>query len=283
MVRATTARSLGAAAGAGEQNQSDPVDSLRLEVCVDSVASLIAAVSAGAHRIELCAALAVAGLTPSPGLMERAGGCGAPVYAMIRPRPGDFEYSADDLDLMLRDIDASRRAGLDGLVLGVSRPNGELDDTALRRLLDHADGLPCTLHRAFDATPELDVALETAIDLGFERILTSGGAPSAWEGRDRIADLVAQAGARISIMAGAGVTTHNAVDLVRRTGVREVHASCSAKTQGASDQSLQRLSAYLGIDQSHSKETQAERVSDLLSALSGINPAHGINPHGESS
>jgi copper homeostasis protein len=208
--------------------------------------------------------------------MERAKGCGASVYVMIRPRPGDFEYNVDDLDLMRRDIDAVRSFGLDGLVLGVSRRNGELDDAALTRLLAHADGLPCTLHRAFDVAPELDVALETAIELGFERVLTSGGAPNAWEGRDRIAALVAQAGRRISIMAGAGVTVGNVGDLVRHTGVREVHASCSATPQGLADhadaQLRQRLKACLGIDQTGLKQTQAKRVCDLLRALNGVNP-----------
>jgi copper homeostasis protein len=148
--------------------------------------------------------------------------------------------------------------------------------------LDHADGLPCTLHRAFDVTPELDVALETAIDLGFERILTSGAAPSAWEGRDRIAHLVAKAGTRISIMAGAGVTTTNVIELVRQTGVREVHASCSATAPGAAacaeGQYRQRLNQYLGIDQTLVKETQTERVCDLLIALNGINPQNGMGP-----
>lgn len=248
---------------------------IRLEVCIDSAASLVAAVAGGADRIELCSALALAGLTPSPGLIARAAGCGTSVYVMIRPRPGDFEYNADDLDLMRRDIDAVRRAGLDGLVLGVSRPNGELNDEALRRLLDHADGLPCTLHRAFDVTPELDVALETAIELGFERILTSGGASSAWQGRERIADLVARAAGRIAIMAGAGVTADNVVELVRLTGVREVHASCSATREAGAAPSGERLHGRLGIDPTQMKETQAERVLDLLRALNGINPMGG--------
>lgn len=281
---ATAAFSLGvgtlqAGARADEPDRPGGPGGPSLEVCVDSPISLIAAVAGGAHRIELCSALALAGLSPSPGLMERARACGATIYVMIRPRPGDFEYNADELDVMRRDIDSARHAGLDGLVLGASRPNGELDDTALRRLLDHADVMPCTLHRAFDVTPGLDVALETAIDLGFERILTSGGAPSAWEGRDRIAELVAQAGDRISIMAGGGVTAGNVVDLVRHTGVHEVHASCSATIQSASDLAhapfRQRLKTCLGIDQALSRETQVGRVCDLLRALNGVNPSGG--------
>jgi len=272
---ATATRSFDAAADAPR------LEAVRLEVCVDSAASLVAAVSGGAHRIELCSALALAGLSPSPGLMARAAECGTSVYAMIRPRPGDFEYGAEDLDLMRRDIDAVRRAGLDGLVLGVSRRNGEVDDRALRRLLDHADGLPCTLHRAFDVAPDLDVALETAIDLGFERILTSGGASSAWAGRDRIADLVARAAGRLSIMAGAGVTADNVVELVRSTGVREVHASCSAPPSvpldGDRSQHRQRLDERLGIDLARPKETHIDRVFDLLGALNGVNPRGGLS------
>jgi len=246
---------------------------------VDSSGSLIAAVDGGAHRIELCAALTLAGLSPSPGLMERARGCGTSVYVMIRPRPGDFDYNADELDIMRRDIDAVRRADLDGLVLGASRPNGELDHGALRQLLDHAEGLPCTLHRAFDVTPELDVALDTAIDLGFERILTSGGAPSAWEGRDRIAELVARGGTRISIMAGGGITAGNAADLVRRTGVHEIHASCRATVSRASPDAdarrRERLNACLAIDPTQHRETQTQHVSDLLRALNELNKRVG--------
>ena len=211
--------------------------------------------------------------------MERATACGTSIYVMIRPRPGDFAYNADELDVMRRDIDAARRAELNGLVFGASRPNGDLDDKALRRLLDHADGLPCTLHRAFDVAPVLDLALETAIDLGFERILTSGGAQSAWAGRDRIAELVAQAGDRISIMAGGGVTAGNVVELVRHTGVHEIHASCSATIHSASDladaEFRQRLKTCLGIDQTLSRETQVRHVCDLLQALNGLNPSAG--------
>ncbi len=277
MASATADRSSGT--GVDEADPRGRPGRLRLEVCVDSAASLTAAIAAGANRIELCAALALAGLTPSPGLIERAGACATPIYAMIRPRPGDFQYNDDELDLMRRDIDAARRAGLAGLVLGASRPNGELDDTALRRLLDHAAGLPCTLHRAFDVTPELDVALETAIDLGFERILTSGGAPTAWDGRDTIADLVARAGRRIAIMAGAGVTAANVADLVRHTGVQEVHASCSATIPSASDPASApvrgRLTGCLGIDRTALKETKVERVFDLLRAMNTVNPSLG--------
>lgn len=198
----------------------------RLEVCVDTPAGLAAAVAGGADRIELCSALDIDGLTPSPGLMAQAGVCGCETFAMIRPRAGDFVFGDLDLDAMRRDIDAARAAGLAGVALGANRPDGRLDEQALGGLIAHASGLRVSLHRAFDVTPDKAEALATAVGLGFERILTSGGRPSAPEGSEMIADLVRRAGDRIVIMAGAGLKPDNVADFVRRTGVTEVHASC---------------------------------------------------------
>lgn len=199
-----------------------------LEVCVDDPAGLAAAVAGGADRIELCAALDLGGLTPTPGLMVQAGACGREAVAMIRPRPGDFVFGAPELDAMRRDIDAARAAGLGGVVLGASRADGRLDERMLADLTAHARGLGVALHRAFDVTPDRAEALETAIDLGFERVLTSGGRPRAPDGADAIAEMVRRAGGRIAIMAGSGLTPDNVAELVRSTGVREVHASCRA-------------------------------------------------------
>lgn len=199
---------------------------ITLEICVDSADGLAAAIAGGADRIELCSALALGGLTPSPGLMALAARAPIPVYAMIRPRDGDFVVSPGDLNQMRRDIDAARAAGLAGVVFGASEPRGALDVAALRHLAHHAAGLGRTLHRAFDLVPDRSEALETAIDLGFERILTSGGAPQASEALGALAGLVADAGERISIMPGAGVRPDNAALLLSRTGAREIHASC---------------------------------------------------------
>jgi copper homeostasis protein len=200
----------------------------RLEICLDTPAGLAAAVAGGADRIELCAALDTQGLTPAPGLMAQAGACGCETFAMIRSRAGDFVFGDLDLDAMRRDIDAARAAELAGVVLGANRPDGRLDERALGDLIAHAAGLGVALHRAFDMTPDKVEALETAIGLGFERILTSGGRSGAPEGAEVIADLVQRAGDRIAIMAGAGLTPGNVADFVRRTGVKEVHGSCRA-------------------------------------------------------
>ncbi|WP_181706181.1 copper homeostasis protein CutC [Chthonobacter rhizosphaerae] len=204
--------------------------SIALEVCVSDVAGLDAAVAGGADRIELTSALELGGLTPSAGLMDVAAGAAVPVHAIVRPHPGGFVYDDRALDVMIRDIGAARRAGLAGVVVGASRPDGRLDETALRRLVAAADGLFVTLHRAFDLAPDPLEALELAVGLGIGRILTSGGAVAALDGADTIAAVVQAAAGRVAVMAGGGVRVETADLLVGRTGVRDVHASCSVPT-----------------------------------------------------
>ncbi|MAN77004.1 copper homeostasis protein CutC [Pelagibacterium flavum] len=197
-----------------------------LEICVDDAAGLAAAISGGADRIELCSSLAVGGLTPTPGLMALAATAPIPVYAMIRPRAGDFVFSDDDVTTMETDIDAARAAGLAGVVLGATRPDGTLDTAILERLVTRASGLGLTLHRAFDLAPDFPAAIDTAIDLGFERILTSGGAPSAIHGLNALRIITAHAAGRIAIMAGSGVNADNAKAFLA-LGIAELHASAS--------------------------------------------------------
>ena len=235
-----------------------------LEVCVDTPASLQAALEGGADRIELCSALALSGLTPSPGFMLRAGRLGRPAYAMIRPRAGDFCFSQAEIDVMRSDIDAVRGAGLPGVVLGACRADGALDEAALSRLVAHAKGLRLTLHRAFDLAPDPGAALETAIGLGFERVLTSGGAPTASAGAQRIAALVKRANGRISIMAGSGMTPANVTALVAMTGVNEVHGSFSRKLPRP--EGTERSDA-LGFTRGGQAETDRTLVAGALAAL----------------
>jgi copper homeostasis protein len=241
-----------------------------LEVCVDTPAGLAAAIKGGADRIELCAALALQGLTPAPGLIAQAAEAAIPVYPMIRPRQGDFQYGPADLDAMRRDIDAVRAAGLAGVVIGANRPSGELDVEALAMLVGHAAGLGVTLHRAFDLVPDPAAALETAVELGFERILTSGAAQTAMAGAGLIADLVAQAGGRIAILAGGGVNPANVAELVARTGVREVHGSCSGPaTEGLAHGHADR--AYkLGFVADGLRDTRQATVAEMAAVLADL-------------
>lgn len=197
-----------------------------LEVCVDDTQGLASAIRGGADRIELCSALALGGLTPSPGLIAAAARAEIPVFAMIRPRAGGFVYTEDEVEAALVDIGAVGQANLAGIVCGATLPDGQLDRDIIGKFRDAAGGLPMVLHRAFDLSPRLSEGLETAIELGFCRILTSGGALTAIEGREALAALVTQADGRIEIMAGGGVTALNAGDLLM-TGVHALHGSCS--------------------------------------------------------
>lgn len=200
---------------------------MKLEVCVADPASLVAAIAGGADRIELCSALELGGLTPLPGLMAQAAKAPMPVYAMVRPRSGDFVYGSEDIDAMLRDIEAIRAAGLAGVVIGANRADGTLDVALLERLMAEAAGLGSTLHRAIDLVPDFGEATEAAASLGVERILTSGGAPTVLEGLGNIALAHATARGRVAIMAGSGLRPDNVAQLLDAVLVDEVHSSCA--------------------------------------------------------
>lgn len=236
---------------------------LLLEVCIDDLAGLEAAVEGGADRIELCSALALGGLTPSAGLMEVAATFDIPCNAMIRPRAGDFVYSEEEIDVMLADIVAARNAGLAGVVLGASLPDGRLDRFVLETLAKAANGLDLTLHRAFDLVPDFTEAVEIAVKLGFSRILTSGGARTAIEGRQGLAQAIAAASGRISIMPGSGVSADNAAEFLA-FGMRELHASCSAPVDAATGKLLD-----FGFQSQAARRTDAAMVRALKDRISG--------------
>lgn len=196
-----------------------------LEIAVDSVTGLDNALRGGAERIELCAALDIGGLTPTWGLMALAAKAPVPVYAMIRPRAGNFVFDEVEEAVMTADIMAAREVGLAGVVIGANNPDGTLDAGLMSRLIGHAKGLGVTLHRAFDLVPDRDAALETAIELGIERILTSGGTPKAMEGLDVLRQTVERAGDRLIVMPGSGIRAGNVLEILAKTGAKEVHAS----------------------------------------------------------
>lgn len=231
-----------------------------LEVCVEDVNGLQAAIAGGAGRIELCSALALGGLTPSPGLMAEAARSPIPVMAMIRPRAGGFVWSTEDLRQMKADIAAARAAGLSGVVLGASRPDGRLDEWMLTTLLNEAYGMDTTLHRCFDLTPDKGRALEAAVTLGFRRILTSGGAATAPEGADTLVQLMDQAAGRILLMPGSGIRPET-LPALTHLPLREIHASCSMpQAEGAAI-------AALGFGPPERRVTSEQAVRALKAAL----------------
>lgn len=198
--------------------------SVLIEACVESVESAIAAENGGAGRIELCDNLVEGGTTPSIGTITLARDClGIPIHVIVRPRGGDFLYSAREVETMQRDVVAARQADIAGVVIGALHPDGTIDQESTRALIERARPLSVTFHRAFDLTRDPREALETLIALGVDRVLTSGQAPTAPEGEALIADLVRQAKGRIGVLPGAGIRADNAAAFIAATGVVEIH------------------------------------------------------------
>jgi len=197
-----------------------------LEICVESLDHAVAAESGGADRIELCCDLSCGGVTPSGELMRAVRRqVQIPVHGLIRPRSGDFCYSRYEFETIKRDIDVAKDIGLDGIVLGLLDPFGQVDRERTRELVQSAQPLPVTFHRAFDQCPDLSIALEAVIETGAKRILTSGGKASVIDGLDRVAHLLRRAKNRIVIMPGGGIRSVNIECILRGTGAREIHTS----------------------------------------------------------
>ncbi|HLT92987.1 MAG TPA: copper homeostasis protein CutC [Membranihabitans sp.] len=197
-----------------------------IEVAANSYESAKIASQAGADRIELCSNLEIGGTTPSPGQLRCVKkNLTIPVHVLIRPRGGDFVYSESELEEMIESIDYCRTLGVEGVVFGVLTPEGSVDEGKTRYLKEHTEGLITTFHRAFDMVTHQDHALETIIELGFDRILTSGGQESTPEGIRQIASLVELARGRITIMPGGGINENNIEDVIQFTGATEFHLS----------------------------------------------------------
>ncbi len=219
-----------------------------LEMAVQDPAGVRIAGEVGAARVELTAALALGGLTPSPATLElsidEARRFGVEVHVLIRPRPGGFHYTDDELAVAERDVRRAVEAGAHGVVVGALGADGRLDGDAVARLRDAAGAASVTLHRAIDMTPDLLVTLATARDLGLRRVLTSGGASAAIDGLDTLRALVDAADGAIEVMAGSGVDAASAVALAD-TGVDALHFS--AKRTVAADGGVRLGSASDGV------------------------------------
>lgn len=234
-----------------------------LELCVETLANAEIAARGGAHRIELCAGLADGGVTPSLGLVEQVlAAIQIPVHCMIRPRGGDFCYTAGELRAMERDIALAKSAGAAGVVLGVLTPEGKVDVAATRHLVEAARPMRVTFHRAFDVIADLDAALEDVIAAGADIVLTSGGAERIAEGVEVVARLVKRAGTRIEIMGGSGVRIQNAAALYEATGVAALHASLRHRLCAEGSQP-----AYVLPDAPPGYELREEDVRALAAVL----------------
>lgn len=203
---------------------TEPKRNITLEICTGDPIGVLAAMEGGADRVELCSGLAEGGLTPSIGVTRFATQriC---TNVLLRPRAGDFVYDSSEIEVMERDAEAAVEAGAAGIVIGALTRDGRIDTHACRRLLARAEGLQNTFHRAFDVLADPFEALEQIIDMGFSRVLTSGQQSSARAGAELIASLHEQAAGRIRIMAGAGVSPANALEILSTSQADDLHAS----------------------------------------------------------
>ena len=243
-----------------------------LECCVDSVESALNAVKGGASRLELCANRPIGGTTPDLALYHRIRKeLEIRIHALIRPRFGDFCYSNYEMDLMREQIRMFRQEKAQAVVIGVLNEDGELNLQAMERLIQEADGMSVTLHRAFDMCRDPFQALEDAVSLGVDTILTSGQRQSAWEGRELLAELVRKAAGRIDIMSGGGISA----DVIRRlrpiTGGTSYHMSGKVTLQ--SPMRYRKAEVSMGLPSLSEYEiwqTSGEKVAEAVQALRGL-------------
>jgi copper homeostasis protein len=200
----------------------------KLEIIGFNIESCIAAQEAGANRIELCAGPGEGGTTPSSAFIKAAREkLQIELYAMIRLRGGDFLYSDDDFEIMKNDVAICKELGCNGIVTGILTTDGKVDKNRCRELIEMAYPLEATFHRAFDRVADPFEALEDIIELGFERILTSGLKPKAMDNLELLSKLVKQSDERIIIMPGSGVTAENIITIAESTGAKEFHSSAT--------------------------------------------------------
>lgn len=244
----------------------------QFEVCANSVESCLAAQEGGAHRVELCAGIPEGGTTPSYGdiALARELLTKTALHVIIRPRGGDFLYSRLEQRIMLADIDNARRAGADGVVFGCLTPQGDVDLPLMHRLMEAAQGMSVTFHRAFDVCRSPQEALEEIIGLGCHRILTSGQQATAEQGIPLLKQLQEQADGRIILLAGCGVNETNIARIARETGICEFHFS--ARENMESRMTCRNKDVSMGgtvhIDEYLRPVTTPRRVRDTIAALS---------------
>jgi len=233
---------------------------MKVEICTNSVQSAVYAQEGGANRIELCCNLKEGGLTPSAGTIQLARKWLAiEVFVLIRPRIGDFCYTDIEMETMLKDIFVCKENGADGVVLGILNKDNTIDIDLTTKLIEAARPMQVTFHRAFDCLSNPLEGLEQLIELGVDRILTSGQATTAIAGQTIIKSLVQQADNRIKILPGGGLNPLNIIDFVNYTGVEEVHLSAKQTISNGEDSLF--AATYF--------ETNVEEVEQVVRLLTG--------------
>lgn len=242
---------------------------IKTELCAYSVEACRIASKLGVNRVELCASPAEGGVTPSLATIERVSQIeGLDVSVMIRPRGGDFLYSDDEFQTMLKDIEYARKAGATGVVFGVLTADGRVDVERTRALVEASKGMETTFHRAVDMTEDYEAAVETVIEVGCNRILTSGGYDKAIDGIDNIRRAVEISHGRIEIMAGSGVVASNAQAL-KEVGVDALHFSAKTMVMGGMKYRNPRISmgGTTAVDEFALRTVDENEVKEILKLI----------------
>lgn len=217
-----------------------------LEVCIENIESILIAEKAGASRIEFCADLCEGGITPSLGIFRTARKlCKLPFNVMIRPRGGNFVYSDYEFQTMLEDVHIFKEEGADAIVFGILDANGNIDIDRSQKIISKAGNLPITFHRAFDDTLDGFKSLDQLIELGVDRVLTSGLAPSVLDGKDMLKKLIDKSSKRIIILPGCGIKKENFINIDRELNAREYHGTFSNGSKFADFESINFITKYL--------------------------------------
>ncbi len=246
------------------------MNNIKLEICVDSIASALAAEKGGADRIELCGALSEGGLTPSAGLISTVlGTLKIDVFVLIRPRRGDFYYSDREIAAMKYDINLAKKLGAKGVVIGMLKKDGTVDKACMQELVSLARPMQVTFHRAFDLTPDPVKALDDLLDLEVDRLLTSGQQQEAEEGLELITQLVKRAGDRLHIMPGGGINENNILKIKMTSGAQEFHTSAKIKKQSPMGYQKETIlmAANAPVSEYELVETSEEKVREIKKML----------------
>ncbi len=243
---------------------------IQLEVCANSVTSALAAQEGGAIRVELCENLNEGGTTPSYGqILVARKLLHIQLYVLIRPRGGDFLYTDTEFEIMKADVQNCIDAKCDGIVIGILNSDGTIDKKRCKELTQMAKkaGLGVTFHRAFDMCPDLSQALEDVIEIGCERLLTSGGKSTAIEGTPNLIHLIEKAGNRIIIMPGSGIKERNVSDLVHFTKATQIHSSAKGRVSSVMQYQNDHIKMGLNyVDEFSIEVTKTEMVKNIIRA-----------------
>lgn len=241
------------------------------EACVDSVSSAINAEIAGADRIELCANLLEGGITPSFATIKLVvDQLKIPVNVLVRPRSGDFLYSDSEFEVIKQDVIVCREVGVNGVVIGLLTENGEVDYFRTKQLIELAGKMSFTFHRAFDMTRDAEKALSLLINLGVDRVLTSGQEEDVFKGISTLKKLVELAGDKIIILPGGGVTENNIKEVIKQTGVKEIHASARVTVKSR----MKFINSRVAMSEANAKPgydlmvASVERIREMIKRIS---------------